>query len=126
MARWLHFLQIEFRVSNGGTAMPMFADWFRNERREPVAFDVVILMLLAVVEQEGPKILTVSGANIMPGDRIDVRLRYGEPLRWEDGRIRLVFPKVVGSRYIPGSEAVGHMGSGWASDTNSVSDASRI
>src|SRR5262249_6047940 len=80
----------------------------------------------ALVEEEGPNIFTTSVANIMPGDRIDVRLRYVEPLRWDDGHMRLVFPMVVGPRYIPGTHAVGHTGTGWAFDTNAVPDASRI
>jgi Ca-activated chloride channel family protein len=80
----------------------------------------------ALVEEERPNIFTASVANLMPGDHIDVRLRYVEPLRWEDGRIRLVFPMVVGPRYIPGTQAVGHTGTGWAVDTDAVSDASRI
>ena len=80
----------------------------------------------ALVEQERPNIFTASIANIMPGDHIDVRLRYVQPLRWEAGRTRLVFPMVVGPRYIPGTKAVGHSGSGWAPDTNFVPDASRI
>ena len=80
----------------------------------------------ALLEEERPNIFTFSVANIMPNDHIDVRLRYVEPLRWEEGRIRLVFPMVVGPRYIPGTQAVGHAGTGWASDTNAVTDASRI
>jgi len=52
----------------------------------------------ALVEEERPNIFTASLANLMPGDHIEVRLRYVEPLRWEDGRIRLVFPMVVGPR----------------------------
>lgn len=80
----------------------------------------------ALVEQDRPNIFTTSVANIMPGDHVDVRLRYVEPLRWEDGTMRLVFPMVVGPRYIPGTQAVGHAGTGWSLDTNAVSDASRI
>jgi Ca-activated chloride channel homolog len=80
----------------------------------------------ALVEQERPNIFTASVANLMPGDHIDVRLLYVEPLRWEDGRVRLVFPMVVGPRYIPGTQAVSHTGSGWVFDTDAVSDASRI
>ncbi|MGA3091397.1 MAG: marine proteobacterial sortase target protein [Terriglobales bacterium] len=80
----------------------------------------------ALLEQERPNIFTTSVSNIMPGDQVSVRLRYAEPLRWEDGRIRLVFPMVVGPRYIPGTQASGHSGSGWAYDTNAVADASRI
>ncbi len=80
----------------------------------------------ALLEEDRPNIFTTSVANIMPGDRIDVRLRYVEPLRWEAGKIRLVFPMVVGPRYIPGTQAVGHGGTGWAYDTDAVPDASRI
>jgi Ca-activated chloride channel family protein len=80
----------------------------------------------ALVEEERPNIFTASVANLMPGDHVDVRLRYVQPLLWEDGRVRLVFPMVVGPRYIPGTQAVGHNGTGWALDTNAVPDASRI
>jgi Ca-activated chloride channel family protein len=80
----------------------------------------------ALLEEERPNIFTASVANIMPGDHIDVRLRYVEALRWDEGKIRLVFPMVVGPRYIPGTQAVGHAGTGWAKDTDAVPDASRI
>lgn len=80
----------------------------------------------ALVEEERPNIFTASVTHIMPGDRIDVRLRYVEPLRWEEGRVRVIFPMVVGPRYIPGTEAIGHTGNGWATDTRDVPDASRI
>ena len=80
----------------------------------------------ALLEEERPNIFTTSVANIMPGDQIDVRLRYVEALRWEAGKIRLTFPMVVGPRYIPGAQAVDHTGTGWAYDTDAVADASRI
>jgi len=80
----------------------------------------------AIVEEERPNIFTTSVANIMPGDHVDVRLRYVEPLRLEEGKVRIVFPMIVGPRYIPGTEAVGHVGTGWARDTNAVPDASRL
>ena len=78
----------------------------------------------ALVEEERPNIFTASVANLMPGDHVDVRLRYVEPLRWEESRLRLVFPMVVGPRYITGTEAVGHDGAGWAADSDAVPDAS--
>jgi Ca-activated chloride channel homolog len=80
----------------------------------------------ALLEEERPNIFTASVANIMPGDHIDVRLRFVEPLKWEAGKMRLVFPMVVGPRYIPGTQAVGYQGTGWAADTDAVRDASRI
>jgi Ca-activated chloride channel family protein len=79
-----------------------------------------------LLEQERPNIFTTSMANIMPGDHINVRMRYVQPLHWEAGKMRLVFPMVVGPRYIPGTQAIGHLGTGWALDTNAVPDASRI
>jgi Ca-activated chloride channel family protein len=80
----------------------------------------------ALLEQERPNIFTASVANIMPDDHIEVRLRYVQPLQWEGGHIRLVFPTVVGPRYIPGTQTIDHTGIGWAPDTNAVPDASRI
>jgi Ca-activated chloride channel family protein len=80
----------------------------------------------ALVEEERPNIFTASVANLMPGDHADVRLRYVEPLAWDEGKVRLTFPMVVGPRYIPGHQATGHSGTGWALDTDSVSDASRV
>lgn len=80
----------------------------------------------ALLEEERPNVFTTSVANVMPGDKIDVRLSYVQPLLWEQGRMRLLFPLVVGPRYIPGTQTVGHAGIGWAKDTNAVTDASRI
>ena len=80
----------------------------------------------AIVEEERPNIFTTSVANIMAGGHIDVRLKYVEPLRWEAGKMRVVFPMVVGPRYITGTQAKGHEGTGWAADTDAVPDASRI
>src|SRR5438552_18562113 len=72
----------------------------------------------ALVEEERPNIFTTSVANVMPGNHVDVRLRYVEPLRWEAGKMRMVFPMVTGPRYIPGTQALGHAGTGWSLDTN--------
>jgi len=80
----------------------------------------------ALVEEERPNIFTASVANLMPGDRIEVQLRYVQPLAWEDGRIRLTFPMVVGPRYIPGTHPISYQGTGTVPDTDAVPDASRI
>jgi len=48
-----------------------------------------------------------------------------EDLHFDHGTWRLVFPTVVGPRYIPGN-TVGRSGSGWSPDTDQVPDASRI
>ena len=77
-------------------------------------------------EQERPNIFTNSVANIMPGDKILVRLQYVETLVYNEGRFQLRFPLVVGPRFIPGNAIVGYSGNGWAFDTDLVDDASRI
>jgi len=80
----------------------------------------------SLLEQERPNIFTQSVANIMPGDDIVITIRYVNILRYAEGNYELVFPMVVGPRYIPGDVATGHSGTGSAPDTNVVPDASRI
>ncbi len=80
----------------------------------------------ALLEQERANIFTQSVANIMPGDSIEVRITYVELLPYERGAWELVFPTVVGPRYIPGEPTTRSEGTGWAPDTDQVPDASRI
>jgi Ca-activated chloride channel family protein len=82
----------------------------------------------SLLEQERPNIFTQSVANIMPGDNIIITIRYVNILRYAEGHYELVFPMVVGPRYIPGDVATGlhQNGTGWAPDTDVVPDASRI
>jgi Ca-activated chloride channel family protein len=79
----------------------------------------------SLLDQERPNIFTQSVANIMPGEKVTVTIRYVETLKYEDGSYEFVFPMVVGPRYIPGA-AIGKQGGGWAPDTERVPDASRI
>jgi Ca-activated chloride channel family protein len=80
----------------------------------------------SLLEQERPNIFTQSVGNIMPGDAIKVEITYVDILDFRDeGAYELVFPMVVGPRYIPGT-ATGKGGTGWAPDTDQVPDASRI
>src|SRR5262249_5218613 len=80
----------------------------------------------ALVEEERPNIFTASVANLMPSDHVDIQLKYVEALHWEESRLRLVFPMVVGPRYITKTQAVGRNGTGWTADSDAVPDASRI
>ncbi len=80
----------------------------------------------SLLEQERPNIFTQSVANIMPGDNIVITIRYVNILHYSDGNYELVFPMVVGPRYIPGEVAVGQQGTGTVPDTNVVPDASKI
>ncbi|HEC83751.1 MAG TPA: VWA domain-containing protein, partial [Thioploca sp.] len=79
----------------------------------------------SLLEQERPNIFTQFVANIMPSDNIVISIRYVNILRYADGHYELVFPMVVGPRYMPG-KVTGYSGTGWALDTDIVPDASRI
>lgn len=80
----------------------------------------------ALMEQERTNIFTQSVANIMPGETIEVQMHVVQPLEQEDGRYALVFPTVVGPRYVPGKPKRGARGKGRLPDTDQVPDASRI
>ncbi|HEY9702920.1 MAG TPA: VIT domain-containing protein, partial [Allocoleopsis sp.] len=73
-----------------------------------------------LLEQERDNIFTQSLANILPGEKIDVTIRYTDSLKFTGGNYEFIFPMVVGPRYIPGN-AIDHSG-----DTDQVPDASRI
>ena len=79
----------------------------------------------SLLDQERPNIFTQSVANIRPGEKVTVTIRYVETLKYEEGAYEFVFPMVVAPRYIPG-KPVGKQGGGWAPDTNRVPDASNI
>lgn len=79
----------------------------------------------SLLDQERPNIFTQSIANIMPGEKVEITIKYVEVLNYEDGYFRFVFPMVVGPRFIPGRPD-GKQGTGWSEDTTSVPDASRI
>ena len=83
----------------------------------------------SLVEQERPNIFTISVANIAPGDRIIVEIEYQETVRYNQGTFSLLFPMVIGPRYIPGTPVVIEdqpPGNGWSLDSDRVTDASRI
>ncbi len=81
----------------------------------------------ALLEQERPNIFTFSVANIDPGQDVDVTLRYIDNARYDHGTYELAFPMVVGPRYIPGTPTtLAPAGTGPATDTDRVRDASRI
>lgn len=74
-----------------------------------------------LLEQERDNIFTQSLANIKPGEKIDVTIRYTDSLKFEGGNYEFVFPMVVGPRYIPGNQI-----NPSSNDTDRVPDASRI
>jgi Ca-activated chloride channel homolog len=61
----------------------------------------------SLLTQERPNIFTQSVANIEPGKRIDVNIRYFHTLAYVDGWYEFVFPMVVGPRFNPPQSASG-------------------
>jgi Ca-activated chloride channel family protein len=55
----------------------------------------------SLLVQHRPNIFEQKVANIEPGKRIDVNIRYFHTLAYEDGWYAFVFPMVVGPRYNP-------------------------
>jgi len=52
-----------------------------------------------LLEEERPNVFTMSVANVLPKDRIQVELKYTELLVPTDGVYEMVYPTVVGPRY---------------------------
>src|SRR5262249_47286771 len=53
----------------------------------------------SLLEQQRPNVFTMKVANVMPGDRLEVSLRYSELLVPTSGVYELDYPTVVGPRY---------------------------
>jgi len=56
----------------------------------------------SLLEQNRPNIFTMNVANILPGEQIDLILKYTEFIVPEKGLYQFVFPTVVGPRYSNG------------------------
>ena len=54
----------------------------------------------SLLEQQRPNVFQMSVANILPGDVIRVEMDYAELLVPEAGTYELVYPAVVGPRYV--------------------------
>ncbi|UWZ49997.1 VWA domain-containing protein [Dactylosporangium matsuzakiense] len=81
----------------------------------------------SIAEEERPDVFTMRVGNILPGERVSVKLSIVGPLAFEDGEATYRFPLVVAPRYIPGAPLDGDsVGDGHALDTDAVPDASRI
>ena len=53
----------------------------------------------SLLEQKRPNVFSMEVANIMPGDTIEIELRYTELLVPEQGTYQFVYPTVLGPRY---------------------------
>src|SRR5438034_6213004 len=59
----------------------------------------------SLLEQNRPNVFSMSLANIMPADQIEIELRYTELLLPTDGVYEVVYPTVVGPRYSSQTES---------------------
>jgi len=81
----------------------------------------------SIAEEERPGVFTMRVGNLLPGERVTVRLVMTGPLPWDEGEATFRFPLVVAPRYIPGAPLEGEpVGLGTEPDTDAVPDASRI
>jgi len=53
----------------------------------------------SLLEQERPNVFSMNLANLMPGEQVEIELRYTELLVPTDGVYEVVYPTVVGPRY---------------------------
>ncbi len=67
----------------------------------------------SLLEQDRPNVFSMSLANIMPNDQIEIELRYTELLVPTDGLYEVVYPTVVGPRYSSPSESSVPKKDGW-------------
>ena len=58
----------------------------------------------ALLEQQRPNVFQMNVGNIMPGDLVEVELKYTENLVPSEGVYEFVYPTVVGPRYAGSSE----------------------
>ncbi len=78
------------------------------------------------LERHRSNIYTLHIGNLGPGEELAVQMHLLEPLEVSGGRIKLIFPTVVGPRYIPGTPNGERTGFGWAEPTDRVPDADWI
>ena len=65
----------------------------------------------SLLEQTRPNVFTMGLANLMPGEEVEIELRYTELLIPTDGQYQVVYPTVVGPRYASPNE--GRSGNGF-------------
>ncbi|MBW4718352.1 VIT domain-containing protein [Saccharothrix obliqua] len=99
----------------------------RGEARADYAEAVAAGRRAAIAEEERPGVFTTRVGNVLPGERVTVRLTLAGALAYEDDAAVYRLPLVVAPRYVPGTPLEGdQVGAGVAADTDAVPDASRI
>ena len=78
----------------------------REEARELYERAKALGKLAALLDEERRNIFTQHVANLMPGAKVEIEIRYVETLAYENGSFSWSFPTVVGPRFIPGATRV--------------------
>jgi Ca-activated chloride channel family protein len=76
----------------------------------------------SLLEQQRPNVFSMSVANIMPGDVIEIELRYTELLVPTDGTYEFIYPTVVGPRYSGRAEALAPESDKWVKNPYLMKD----
>ena len=99
----------------------------RGQARADYEQAVVSGQRAAIVEEDRPDVFSVRVGNLGPGEEAIIEMVLTGPLAFEDGEATFRFPLVVAPRYTTGTRLPGDQtGSGLASDTDAVPDASRV
>ncbi|GGU03093.1 VIT domain-containing protein [Actinomadura citrea] len=100
----------------------------RGQARQDYDTAIAAGQRAAIAEEDRPDVFTMRVGNILPGERVTIRLSLDQPLPHESASSATFrFPLVVAPRYIPGAPLDGERaGPGVADDTGAVPDASRI
>ena len=81
----------------------------------------------AIAEEERSGTFHLRVGNVPPKEEVSVELTLVGPVPVSAGEATFRFPLVVAPRYVPGIPLDGpSVGTGWASDTDQVPDASRV
>ncbi len=67
----------------------------------------------ALLEQKRPNVFRMEIANVMPGDTVEVELRYTELLVPDDGTYEFIYPTVTGPRYRSSSDNTSEAADTW-------------
>ncbi|HEX6729424.1 MAG TPA: VIT domain-containing protein [Pyrinomonadaceae bacterium] len=67
----------------------------------------------SLLEQERPNVFSMNLANLIPGEQVEIELRYTELLVPTDGVYEVVYPTVVGPRYASQKDAKGQQQDRW-------------
>ena len=67
----------------------------------------------SLLERKRPNVFSMEVANILPGDTVDIELRYTELLVPTDGTYEFVYPTVVGPRYSTLTDNEANRDEGW-------------